>query len=710
MSAEVRSDDRRLRPLAARAGESTRLRRAKFEILVLLSEQKAIPLDQLLRFGCVGADRLSAVLDELESDHTLRRVRLIEGDQPWIWLTCRGVRLSGTGYKVTTPGLGRLGHLRAINEVRLELARAEPAGRWICERALRGGRQVGENIPDAVFEIGSERHAIEVELSSKMAFRVRQIVAEHRRRYDVVVYFCGPRTFDHVDKALATETDAGVFVRRLPGTARVPGSPGRAGRVDRRRGCRNPPRPLGQAELAILELIAEQGAVPVDQLARFRDMSEAQAVGVAERLHVEGHVHLEYPLAGEPAWLALSFRGSRALGGGLQASEVRLGALELARATNEVRLHLAERVPRAHWISHRRMRAGAPGKSSPRAVLEIGAERHAIEVLTRGIDAGLLVPRIERRSAEYDAVVCFSEPALSRSLRRLQARHRFAKLAIRDLPKGSSCASSTLDALLEEAGGEARQAGGVVPAPAGRKCSVEEAVGIAWVPGRSRPAERSDGRADRHLRAPLGRAELAALGLIAEQGIVPVDQLARFRDVSETQASGLTDRLHAGGYVSREWPWPGGPAWVALTYRGSRILGGGLPASEVKLGALELARATNEVRLYLAARAPHARWVSRRRMQAGSRPKSLPRAVLEIDGERHAIEVLTRGAGGSQVADRLRRRCAEYDAVVCFSHPGPLPQLQRLVDTSMTPNLIVRGLPEAPSTVDGPRAEGEERS
>ena len=109
-----------------------------------------------------------------------------------------------------------LAHRRAVNEVRLHLAERAPRGRWLSEREVFKRRDPNDHLPDAVFEIDSERHAIEAELSHKGRHEIRQILAQHSNRYDAVIYFCGPSTHGMMERVRAEGRWPKLIVRRLP--------------------------------------------------------------------------------------------------------------------------------------------------------------------------------------------------------------------------------------------------------------------------------------------------------------------------------------------------------------------------------------------------------------------------------------------------------------------------------------------------------------
>jgi hypothetical protein len=189
---------------------------AQATVLRVLSEQVAIPLDQLGRFLDCPLERVVKVMQGLEDAGCIGHRRFLVRDMPWFWLNARGARLSGTGFVASAPDVAMLAHRRAINEVRLHLAERAPEGHWVCERTVYRQRDPEDHLPDAVFEIDGERHAIEAELSLKGNDEIRHIVAEHSDRYDAVLYFCGPRTHRLLKRVQAEGRWPKLVVRRLP--------------------------------------------------------------------------------------------------------------------------------------------------------------------------------------------------------------------------------------------------------------------------------------------------------------------------------------------------------------------------------------------------------------------------------------------------------------------------------------------------------------
>jgi DNA-binding Lrp family transcriptional regulator len=186
------------------------------EALRLLSEQAAIPLDQLSRLLALDLAAAVRLAQRLDEDGLVESRRFLVRDYPWFWPSRRGARLAGTGFPYSAPDVALLAHRRAVNEVRLHLAERAPRGTWRCERTVFRQRDPEDHLPDAVFEIDGERHAIEAELSTKRNREIRHIVAEHSNRHDAVLYFCGPRPYNLLKRVQAEGRWPKLIVRRLP--------------------------------------------------------------------------------------------------------------------------------------------------------------------------------------------------------------------------------------------------------------------------------------------------------------------------------------------------------------------------------------------------------------------------------------------------------------------------------------------------------------
>ena len=147
--------------------------------------------------------------------------------------------------------------------------------------------------------------------------------------------------------------------------------------------------------------------------------------------------------------------------------------------------------------------------------------------------------------------------------------------------------------------------------------------------------------------------------------------------------------------MRREKLLAGEPEWIWLSKRGARFSTTGLSAPRPKIGSLALMRATNEVRLGITQADPRIGWVSRRALlQEHGRNASVPKAVVEIGDERHAIEIRLNAGPEAKVLEQIQWRLHDYDAAVYFCSSSAQTQVKRLQEKYGWPNLAVRGLPE----------------
>lgn len=399
------------------------------EALRLISEQATLPLDllgRLLDVRLPEAEELVADLEHLGCLHS-RQIRISE--VPWVWLGTRGARLADSGFPALKypPAPASLDHHRAIAEVRLYMQTQASHGRWVCERQLQRRRETGGHVADGVFEVDGERHAIEVELSTKSQSHLERVVLEHSRRYDAVIYWCGPEVHPTLCRFKAAGGWPKLVVRRLPFEPKT-----RRKRIEPSR----LPRP---AEVGVLRLISEQGAIPVDQLARFLRSSPNEADRMLSNFSRANFLHYEKFLAGETKWAWLTRAGARLSGSSLRTLSKLPDRTDRLRALNDLRLHLEPRTSGARWISQRqlRQRLGTCAKL-PGAVIETDDERHAINVRLRVHHVQHFLACLDHHNSAYDAVIVFCATRhVRRQVERLQAEHRWSKLVIRDLPQSA---------------------------------------------------------------------------------------------------------------------------------------------------------------------------------------------------------------------------------------------------------------------------------
>lgn len=211
--------------------------------------------------------------------------------------------------------------------------------------------------------------------------------------------------------------------------------PHRGARRSRRAGRRSvaPPQPW---EHRVLRLVAEQYALPFDQLARFLDCDTEQAARIARHLTRARYANYGRFLVEEPHWLWLTEAGARFSGTDFVSVRPKVGAMARIRAVNEVRLHIASRAPQARWISGRSVfrEQGRKGRR-PNAVVQIEGERHAI-LVKHGIRQSEWRERdiLESLMRGYDALIVFCAQPPRSLYESLAAEHHWPKLVLRDIP------------------------------------------------------------------------------------------------------------------------------------------------------------------------------------------------------------------------------------------------------------------------------------
>ncbi len=382
------------------------------QVLVLIAEHVAIPMDLLARLLKIPRERAVRLMDEFASYRWVEVKQLLAADEPWVWLRRTGLDHSGTGFHRVTPSIWGLPHRRAICAIRVELEAEYPDGVWVCERALIKRRGFTHHVPDGVFEVrnsegGLERWAIEAELSAKTIQEYREIAVDRTERYDRLLYYCTP----HVSR----------LVRRVPGFPDNPRITIQDFFKDQRRvknfqwvwsptsgpgetGVYRQPQPW---EVEIIRLISEQGAMSVDQLSRFLECNLKAAQRIADYLDEAGFLSQGRGPLADPNWVWVSKTGGRLAGTGLRHYEPTTTSSSLIRLANEARLHVAERDWNVHWWSMRLLRRGAEFKDVPTAIVESGDEQNAVEIEAKRRSRAELIEKYDRRCREFHAVGLF---------------------------------------------------------------------------------------------------------------------------------------------------------------------------------------------------------------------------------------------------------------------------------------------------------------
>src|ERR671922_2861795 len=96
------------------------------ELLSIVGEQYALSLPQLARVMGRSEHAARWLRSRWERAGWAQGRALLVGEPVFVWLTRRGLRAAGLPYRAWRPNPGALAHVAAVNEVRIELARAQP--------------------------------------------------------------------------------------------------------------------------------------------------------------------------------------------------------------------------------------------------------------------------------------------------------------------------------------------------------------------------------------------------------------------------------------------------------------------------------------------------------------------------------------------------------------------------------------------------------
>ena len=324
--------------------------------------------------------------DEMVAQGWISKKSLVRGEQPYVWLRTAGAKHSGLDFSPVKPTLSTVTHLRAITEARIYLHEHAPEGEWVCERMILRNHHRGQvrrrrgpltkatvHIPDGVFKIEGEVHAIKAEISLKRPkSSLEAIIAQHSSRYDAVVYFCAPRTFREIKRHGFEERYPRLFTCCLVDDLRLLAKGDfRVEDDDRYRRVERDPEPW---EIAFMDLVCEQGAIPMDLVARFLGCDEKRADAIVSHLLEAGFVMRARPEPEMPDWVLLEGqRADRFSTLHAKPQQTMLGGLPRARAFSEVRLRILEVTKGTiTWTSGRELRRlqGDKGTLPDAAVVE----------------------------------------------------------------------------------------------------------------------------------------------------------------------------------------------------------------------------------------------------------------------------------------------------------------------------------------------------
>jgi len=168
-------------------------------------DSSMLPLvNQIAQHGAMPTDLLARALDRphaevltevsaLEASRHVNVARVHQDPSEWVWLTRSGVRCA----RPRLPWIRRLGATRVafnrrVLECWLYALQQVPDGRWESRRELEvvARRQGHPSVPNGVFHVDGERHAILVRVSPSKSSYLEKLVMRHLPEHHAVVLFC----------------------------------------------------------------------------------------------------------------------------------------------------------------------------------------------------------------------------------------------------------------------------------------------------------------------------------------------------------------------------------------------------------------------------------------------------------------------------------------------------------------------------------------
>jgi hypothetical protein len=189
-------------------------------VLRWLCEQFAARYDHIELLLDTGISPVCALVSRLRKASWVRTSKLLVAERMWVLPTRVGMKRCNLPYAAVTLGNMSLGHVAAVNDVRLRIQSLTPQADWICERQLILEGAASKYVPDGVVLYDGRRLAIEVELTSKATDRVRTKLDQLQADFDGIVYFCAPGPHRQLTRLARSGRWPELYVREL--SRRVP--------------------------------------------------------------------------------------------------------------------------------------------------------------------------------------------------------------------------------------------------------------------------------------------------------------------------------------------------------------------------------------------------------------------------------------------------------------------------------------------------------
>ena len=189
----------------------------------------------------------------------------------------------------------------------------------------------------------------------------------------------------------------------------------------------------------LLELVGEQYAISVSQLARLIGRTHRTGRWLRDRWHRAGWIESRPLTRGGPSFLWLTSQGARVAQSPYRTWRPNASMVDHIEAVTDVRLLLERELRLGHWICERSLAQRSPSRSQdrphlPDGLLDTGAEQIAIEVELSLKSRSRLAAILEQLGQEYAQVWYFAVPSLRPALSGLAAEAPWQNISIYSYP------------------------------------------------------------------------------------------------------------------------------------------------------------------------------------------------------------------------------------------------------------------------------------
>lgn len=375
---------------------------------------------------------------------------------------------------------------------------------------------------------------------------------------------------------------------------------------------------------AILRIIAEQIAVPMDLVAAFMKLERKAAEAAVRVLVAKEWVNVKQYFVNDEPWVWLTAAGMKQSGTDFLHHSLKAPMLPHYRGICEVRLDLEASYPDGEWVCEREMwRRMREHHHVPDAVFKVPnadgkVKLWAIEVERTQKTTTRYAEVVAHRCAHYHRVFYYCTPQIARKFSRIP-EFKHSKVLVTTFFKKHG-----------------------------------DVINFQWklLPAKRPPRDTSLDQIEPW--------EAEILRLLSEQEAMPMDQFARFlkRDIQSARA--VAEHLREAGLIAEGIGPVDEGSWVWPTNRGARLCETGLKALVPSLLTLDGLRQRNEARLFVEGLYPEGHWRSRRMLLQGNKGATVPVGVMAQGEKKYAVEIEADVASLRALAKKYEIRYEKY--------------------------------------------------